>query len=87
MGVVQKGEELLARRKLQQEIMEEELQHEKNVAIEAKFKEEASKHHCILSVTISHSFPFFCFYFFISFLFFLFLFFPYSQIFSFLLYK
>jgi len=45
-GVVQKGEELLVRQKQQQEILEEELKHEKYSAIEAKFREEAARHHC-----------------------------------------
>lgn len=48
-GVIQKGAELLVRRKAQQEILEGELKHEKYLVMEAKFKEEASRHHYMVS--------------------------------------
>lgn len=52
MSVIQKGEELLVRQKQQQEILEEELKQEKQQQIEAKFKEEAARHHRIPILSI-----------------------------------
>jgi len=49
LGVMQKGEQLLVRQKQQQEILEGELKQEKYQVMEAKFKEEAARHHYMVS--------------------------------------
>lgn len=54
MGVVQKGEELLVRRKQHQEVLEEELKQEKSAIVEAKFKEEAARNHHMVSTKAIH---------------------------------